>query len=144
MSFINGNTNQPVDATYIGYYRQTQPFTTTNVSSGQVQTIYDTYVIPKGVWLITANCSIEYQTSPTLLTDVNVRVLLPNNIVGNNVFVFGQSSPGFILCAASATEPFYSDGTAVCGIWTYATTTDSGNYSILGTNNTTMTYVKIA
>jgi len=60
MSFINGYTINPVDETYIGFYYQTTPFTPyTSYPSAITHYIYDTYTIPKGVWLISASAYFE-------------------------------------------------------------------------------------
>jgi hypothetical protein len=45
MSFINGNTVQPVNNTYIGYSTTTTPFNTTSYNSGTNNFLYDTYIL---------------------------------------------------------------------------------------------------
>jgi hypothetical protein len=145
MSFINGNTVSPVDQTYIGFFKQTNPFQFNQYASGSQQYLYDTtYVIPKGVWLVSATVLIE----PTDLgagniTNTNVAIALPSNITGKNTVVLRIDS-GYVAYTASVCEPYYSDGTKRCGIYFYAETLNSSNYYFQGGVNTTMTYVKIA
>lgn len=144
MSYINGNTIDPVDNyTIIGSFKQTQPFTGTQFTSATGNFIYDTtFVIPKGVWLISACCEISAYSDSANLTDVNIRVALPNNTTGKNIFVFASS--GFNAINTQVTEPFYSDGTKSCGVYIYATTNDNTDYTLQGGVNSTMTYIKIA
>ena len=143
MSFINGNTVSPVDETYIGFYKQTNPFVSININSGNGYYYYDTYDIPKGVWLVSATALIENPNGGDI-TNVNLAIALPNNNQGKNVVVLRIDS-GYIAYTASVCEPYYSDGNnRNLGIYFYATTTNGTQYQLQGGVNTTMTYVKIA
>jgi len=146
MSFINGYTINPVDETYIGFYCQTTPFTAfTSYPSASTNYIYDTYTIPKGVWLISASALFEV-TGTAGITQINLNIAFPNNNAGKNLASLGINFPisqGYSSYASSVFEPYYSDGTIKCGICIFGTTTDNSDYVLQG-NSTTMTYVKIA
>ncbi len=128
----------------LGFFKQTNPFQFTQYENGSQQYLYDTYQIPKGVWLVSATVLIEpTDLGPGNITDMNLAIALPNNSRGKNIVVLGVDS-GYIAYTASACEPYYSDGTKSCGIYFYATTLNGSQYSLQGGVNTTMTYVKIA
>jgi len=145
MSFINGNTVSPVNETYIGFFNQTNPFQFTMYASGSENYLYDTdYVIPKGVWLVSATVLIEpTSVGAGNITNMNLAIALPNSIRGKNTVVLRIDS-GYVAYTASVCEPYYSDGTTSCGIYFYATTLNNSDYYLQGDVNTTMTYVKIA
>jgi hypothetical protein len=130
MSFINANTAYPTDPSQIGFKHQTRPFSTVSYSSSSINYVYDTYVIPTGMWLITASVLLE-GTNNRLVT-TNVRIAFPNNTSGKNVIVNSLSS-GYDALTSYVGEPYYSDGTS-----------DNNSYTLQGGSNSTMTYVKIA
>lgn len=145
MSFINANTANPTNSSQIGYTIQTQPFTSGSYNSSTIYYIYDTYVIPKGMWLITASVLLTNNTTNSLST-TNVRIAFPGNTYGKNVITNAVSSgsSGYVGLSSYVGEPYYSDGTNSCGIYFNAVTSDSNPYNLAGGTNSTMTYVKIA
>jgi len=149
MSFINGNTINPVDGTYIGYTNQRYPFASisgNNYNSGSSNFAYDNYEIPKGVWLISASFVLNNNINVNnLLNNITTAIALPNNVTGKNFngLTFNSGS-GLNSFTASVCEPYYSDGTKSCGIYFYVDTTDSNDYVFPGNTFASMTYVKIA
>jgi hypothetical protein len=141
MSFINANTANPTDPSQIGYTHQSQPFSTTTYSSATSNYVYDTYVIPKGMWLITASVQLEATSNNSLLTTA-VKIAFPGSTPGINLITYSFPSGVFVL-SSYVGEPYYSNGTSnICGILIYAITSNSTSYTLQGTS--TMTYVKIA
>jgi hypothetical protein len=142
MSFINANTANPTDPSQIGFTHQTQPFSTTTYSSNTPTYVYDTYVIPKGMWLITASVQMEAYSNGSLTTTA-VRIAFPGSTPGINLIANSFPPSGVFTLNSYVGEPYYSDGTSsnICGIVCYATS-NNGSFVLQGT--TSMTYVKIA
>jgi len=144
MSFINGNTVSPVNETHIGFSHQTNPFATETYNNSSPTFLYDTYEIPKGVWLISASVWFKQPLMGGLINTICLSIAFPGDESGKNSNVLSIPS-GYNAYSSSVCEPYYSDGNnRKCGIWFYGTTTNSTPFQLYGEEGSAMTYVKIA